>query len=428
MYIAFDKGASFDLGQSAEMITPDILRARYNYCSSLSPINQHYDEMINGIDILVITTTYSNLPTGIFNLLFTCRLKDMTSTSPFAFLDYDNCTLNETENGDYVVTFKISLDDIVNNDLCRFAQSTTGEKTIYLYICQIAQWFLATEAVPSADAAILKFNTRLKVSVDSKTMNKLFFSSNQIINIEGTDIIVNRDVNTTSVLCDGTCDGTNSGKSIVFAGENITAQINIEGVLANTYMMSLWSVEFKYSNGISSHMAGDDCTQITPLDIPGQMQITCIVTISDNNLFLEILIKLDPVEHRRRGLSKEKIELMESIIGSWTVCDGQDQECKKQMVETSKIIEEFLDEKDEDGEDKDKLNNYKIIIIGLAVGFFVAIIIIILVIIYFIRRLRRAKAEGKTPAEMKEEIQTKGIIINMETEKGLKEEGLPNQI
>ena len=428
MYIAFDKGASFDLGQSAQKITSDILRARYNYCSSLSPINQHYDEMINGIDILVITTTYSNLPTGIFNLLFTCRLKDMTSTSPLAFLDYDNCTLNETENSDYEVTFKISLDDIVNNELCSFAQSTTGgDKTIYLYTCQIAQWFLATEAVPNANSVILKFNTRLKVSVDSKTMNKLYFSSNQIINIKGSDIIVNRDVNTTSVSCDGICDGTNSGKSVILAGENITAQINIEGVLANTYMMSLWSVEFKYSNGISSHMAKDDCTQITPLDIPGQMQITCIVTISDDNLLLEILIKLDPVE-RRRGLSKEKIELMESVIGPWTVCDGQDEECKKQMVEPSKIIEEVLDEKDEDGEDKDKLNNDKIIIICLAVGVFVAIIIIILVLIYHFRRLRRAKAEGKTAVEKKEEIQTKGITINMETEQGLKEEGLSNQI
>ena len=409
------------------MITPDILRARYNYCSSLSPINQHYDEMINGIDILVITTTYSNLPTGIFNLLFTCRLKDLTSTSPLDFLEYDNCKLNETENGDYIVTFKISLDDIVNNDLCSFAQSTTGEKTIYLYTCQIAQWFMATETVPSANAAILKFNTRLKVSVDSKTMNKLYFSSNQIINIDGPDIIFNRDVNTTSVLCDGTCDGTNSGKSVILAGENITAQINIEGVLANTYMMSLWSVEFKYSNGISSHMAGDDCTQITPLDIPGQMQITCIVTISDDNLLLEILIKLDPVERRRRGLTKEKIELMESVIGPWTVCDGQDEECKKQMVEPSKIIEEVLDEKDEDGEDKEKSDNEKINI-GLVVTVVVMAIIIILVIIYFIRRLRRAKAEGKTAVEKKEEIQTNGITIKMETEQGLKEEGLSNQI
>ena len=193
--------------------------------------------------------------------------------------------------------------------------------------------------------------------------------------------------------------------------------------------MSLWSVEFKYSNGISSHMAGDDCTQITPLDIPGQMQITCRVTISDDNLLLEILIKLDPVERRRRGLLKEKIELMESVIGPWIACDGQDEECKKQMVEPSKIIEEeVLGEKDEDGEDKDKLNNDKIIIICLAVGVFVTIIIIVLGLIYFIRRLRRAKAEGKTAVEKKEEIQTKGITINMETEKGLKEEGLPNQI
>ena len=382
------------------------------------------------MDILVLNTTYSGLPTGIFNLLLSCRLKDMTSSSPLAFLDYDNCTLNEIENGDYVVTFKISLDDIVNKELCSFAQSTTEEKTIFLYTCQIAQWFFATEFLPDENTAIVQKTSELQVSVDSKTMNKIYFSSNQMINLTDNYRFV-RDVNTTSHICDTNCDGTDPGKSVILAGENITSQVTIDGVLANSYIMPLLSVEFKFENGTSSHIAEEDCTQIPPLDIPGQMQLTCIVTISANNLLLEILIKLDPIALRGRGLFEdgEKIEVLRSIIGPYSVCDLLDEECKKQIVQPSNIIEnEILGQKDEDGDDTDKLNNYKIIVICLAAGVLVAIIIIILGLIYHFRRLRRAKAEGKTATEMKEEIQTKGITINMETEQGLKEEGRTNQI
>ena len=425
--IAFENGSSFDLCQSVQNITPDILTARYNYCSSLNPINDYYDEIIDDVDVLVLNTTYSGLPTGIFNLLLSCRLKDMTSSSPFTFLDYDNCTLNEKENGDYVVTFKISLDDIVNKELCSFAQSTTEEKTIFLYTCHIAQWFFATEFLPDENTAIVQKTSELQVSVDSNTMNKIYFSSNQMINLTDNYKFV-RDVNTTSHICNTNCDGTDPGKSVVLAGENITSQVTIDGVLANSYIMSLLSVEFKFANGTSSHLAEEDCTQIPPLDIPGQIQLTCIVTLSANNLMLELLIKLDPIVRRGRGLSGEgeKIEVLRSIIGPWTVCDGQDEECKKQIVQPYNIIEEeILGEKDKDGDDKDKLSNDKIIIICLAVA---TLIIIILGLIYHFRRLRRAKAEWKTTTEMKEEIQTKGITINMETEKGLKEEGLPNQI
>ena len=429
MCVAFEKGSSFDLCQSIQNISPDILNARYNYCSSLNPINDYYDEIINDVDILVLNTTYSGLPTGIFNLLLSCRLKDMTSSSPLAFLNYDNCTLNEIENGDYVVTFKISLDDIVNKELCSFAQSKTEEKTIFLYTCHIAQWFFATEFLPDENTAIVQKTSELQVSVDSKTMNKIYFSSNQMINLTDNYKFV-RDVNTTSHICDTNCDRTDPGKSVILAGENITSQVTIDGVLANSYIMSLLSVEFKFENGTSSHIAEEDCTQIPPLDIPGQIQLTCIVTISANNLLLEILIKLDPIARRGRGLSEdgEKIKVLRSIIGPYSVCDLLDEECKKQLVEPSNIIEEkVLDEKVEDREDKGISEKDKIII-GLAVGVFVAIIIIILVLVYHFRRLRRAKAELKTAVEMKEEIQTKGITINMETEQGLKEEGLTNQI
>ena len=425
--IAFENGSSFDLCQSVQNINPEVLTARYNYCSSLSPINDYYDEIIDDVDILVLNTTYSGLPTGIFNLLLSCRLKNMTSSSPLAFLDYDNCNLNEKENGDYVVTFKISLDDIVNKELCSFAQSTTEEQTIFLYTCQIAQWFFPTESLPNENTAIVQKTSELQVSVDSKTMNKIYFSSNEVINITDNYKFV-RDVNTTSRICDTNCDGANSGNSVILAGENITSQINIDGVLANTYLMSLLSVEFKFEDGTSSCIAENDCTQKPPFDTPGQMQLTCLVTKSANNLLLEILIKLDPVLHRGLSEEREKIKVLRSIIGPYTVCDLLDEECKKLIVEPSNVIEEIiLDEKEEDGDSKEKSQKDKIII-GLVVGVFVMAVIII-GLIYFIRRLRRAKVQVRNLEDMKEDIKTKGIAIQIETERPLEEgEGLPNHI
>ena len=401
----------------------------------VDPIIAYYNEIIDGVDVLILNTTYSGLPTGIFNLLLSCRLKDLNSTSPLAFLDYDNCTLYERENGDYVVTFKISLDDIVNQKLCSFTQSTTEERIFFLYTCQVDQWFLKTEALPNSNAAIFKMISGLQLSVDSNAKHKIYFSSNQVRLQNGSYVIV-KNVNTTSHMCNINCDGTDPGKSILLAGKNITAQIKIDGALANAYLMSLLSVELQFENKTSYSMKEEDCTQISPFNIPGEMQLTCKVTISGENLVLEILIKLDPVTRRGRELEEEKIDVLRSIIGPYTICDMEDEECKKKMVDYSEIIEEELievkveeqvDEKEGNEEDKGNSEKDKIII-GLAVGVFVAIIIIILVIIYFIRRLSRAKTEGKTPAEMKEEIQTKGIDINMETEQDLKEEGLPNQI
>ena len=442
---------TFDLCQTSQNISQKLKSARYRYCSSLIPINQYYDEIIDGVDILVLNTTYSSLPTGIFNLLLSCRLKDMNSSSPLDFLDYNNCTLTDTENGNYIVTLKISLDDIVNKKLCSFDKITTGETTIFLYTCRIAQWFFATEILPRESAVLLKKNSELKLSIDSKTMNKLYFSSNQVIDINDTYTFV-RNVNTSSYICNSYCDGTDSGKSIILAGENITAQVKIDGALATSYLMSLLKVEFKFEDGTLSHIAGDDCSQLSPLDIAGQMQITCIVTISADNLYLETLIKLDPAG---RVLVEDdddvKVQLLRSIIGPYTICGEGDKECKKEMVNL--LIED--DEKDEIKNKNTEDDNSTIYYICIAVLLF-ALLITFSIIYYYIKRSRsknnlRSSEEHQSDGnpveiedvgihieiqstnvgmgEMKEEIKDNGVMISMETKRVLKEdEDLPNEI
>ena len=445
---------TFDLCQTSQNISQRLRSARYRYCSSLTPINQYYDEIIDGVDILVLNTTYSSLPTGIFNLLLSCRLKDMNSSSPLDFLDYNNCTLTDTENGNYIVTLKISLDDIVNKKLCSFDKITTGETTIFLYTCRIAQWFFATEILPRESAVLLRKNSELKLSIDSKTMNKLYFSSNQVIDINDTYTFI-KNVNTSSYICNSYCDGTDSGNSIILAGENITAQVKIDGALATSYLMSLLKVEFKFEDGTLSHIAGDDCSQISPLDIAGQMQITCIVTISADNLYLETLIKLDPAG---RVLVDEdddddmKVQVLRSIIGPYTICGEEDKECKKEMVNL--LIED--DEKDDITNKNREDNNNTIYYICIAVLLF-ALLITFSIIYYYIRRSKSKKnvrSSGEyqndgnpveiedvgihvdiQPAadvgmgEVKEEIKDNGVMVSMETKRVLKEdEDLPNDI
>ena len=215
-------------------------------------------------------------------------------------------------------------------------------------------------------------------------------------------------------------------------GENITAQVKIEGEIGSEYKMSLLSAEFKLGN-LSS---GADCTQIPPFNIPGQMQITCVVRISADNLYILMLINLETVAGAERELmgerkgekqsegDEQKSHVLRSITGSYIVCDSLYEDCLKQIDENSEI---FVEEGNENVEHEAKSGNDKINIV-LIIAVIVLIIIIILVIIYFVRRLRRVKSQSRTSIKGKKDLKTTTITINMTTQQTLKNEGLPNQI
>ena len=425
------------------------ISARRSYLSGLSPISQKSQITENGNYIFIHSTPYISVPSDVYNLLLSCRLRDLNSTSPIiSFYNYTNCTLDKAANGNYTVTFRISLKDIVSHDFCSFNLSTVSGNIIYLYTCEIDQWFFATETLPDEiNALLLKKTSELKISVNSSTLNELNFSSQQISDLIDEHNFV-QDIATSSNICNEDCSEADPNRSVIMAGENITIQVNIEGEIASEYIMSLLNVELKLENGTSVQMADGDCTQIPPVDIPGQLQITCLMNITANNFNIEILIKLDLVEGGSRALrggvgeetegKGQKVRLLRSVVGPYTVCGLFDLECQKQIFspiqnigggEEDAIIE---DQEEEDGEGKGKSDKDKTII-GLAVGISVAIIIIIIGLIYFVRKLKRAQSQSTTTisGEMHKECQMGGITINgeLQTRGPLQEEEpIPNYV
>ena len=439
-------GTTFDLAQSIYNISVDDVQLRYNYCKTQTSNNYFFSEGENNAKIYILSTTYSKITNGVYNLILLCGIKNLSSSLSLNFSDYKNCSINEGINDEFTVMFKISLKDILDRGECLMDRVTTGERLIYMYRCEINEWFLATENLPEETSAVLlKKKMELKVSVDSVTKNTLFYSGSQVLETTDSYTFLH-DISTTSFICKDSCEEPDTTGSVVLVGENITSQISIDGEIADQYSMSLISVEFKYQNGTSSYIANDDCSQLTN-NPNGLLQITCLVITSAQNLYLEIIIELtvevttaisghliaspNPFSNQNEEVEEEAItenlEVLRSIVGPYTICDSLDEECKKQR-ENSIIIEEksevHIDR--EINEDKDK--KYLIIIIVIVVAFLV-ILLLLLGIIYYIKRSKRRESQGKASEQIQEEVGRMDIQMEpVHTANALKEWEIPNQI
>ena len=356
--------------------------------------------------MLILNTVYPNLPQGLFNLLLSCRLRNLSSSSDLIFHDYNNCTLHEAENGDYTVKFKIGLSDIVNKDLCARSQITTGNKIIFIYGCEIVEGFFATEYLPDEEHAILlKKNINFEVWVDSMTKTLMHFSVSFLADhIESIKYLEN--IITTPHICGETCDGTDSNKTIFIVNENITAQINIDGELANSYLMTLGEVNILENGTFSYKQAAGDCTQLAPKDNAGKLILTCLLIKKGDNITMEIFIKLDKVNQLLRGRAlmgrglegenniedPNNIDAILHFLGPYSICGPQDEECINQNKQQENVL--LIEPVEEDKENGEKNNNN--LVVGLIVGMVGVILISALIIVgvCIVKRKRKAKLGG----------------------------------
>ena len=272
--------------------------------------------------------------------------------------------------------------------------------------------FFATEDLPDEEHAILlKKSINLEVWVDSMTKTLMHFSVSSLAH-HNESIKYVENITTTPHICGETCNGTDSNKTTFVVNENITAQINIDGELANSYLMTLREVNVLENGTFSYKQAAGDCTQLAPKDIAGKLILTCLLIKKGDNITLEIFIKLDKVNQLRgralegRGLEGENniedpnnIDAILHFLGPYSICGSQDEECINQNKQQESVLMIEPVEEETDKENGDKNNNN--LVIGLIVGMIAIVIIsVIILVLCLVRRKRKAKLGGVPTTKM----------------------------